>query len=164
VGYRDDRDAMLARLAALERAAADAGALRERVRELEAENRRLSHELSALRARLEPPPPPPPPPPPAARPLAFRVHGPGGSREVTLARPVIKIGRLSSAHLPLDDPDASRMHAIIEIQDDRVVVIDLGSTSGTRVNGARVSKAELHHGDQIEIGATTIIIGIGPPP
>jgi hypothetical protein len=159
VSFRDDRDAMLARMAALERQAADAADLRRRVAELEAENRRLAHELSALRARLEPPPPPPAPPAPAPRPVSFRISGPGGLRDVTLALSTIKIGRIPSAHLHIDDPGTSRLHAIIETSPESVVVIDMGSSSGTRVNGAKVSKAELRHGDRIEIGATTIVVG-----
>jgi hypothetical protein len=159
VSFRDDRDAMLARMAALERQAADADELRRRVAALEVENQRLAAELSALRARLEPPPPPPAPPQPAPRPIAFRISGPDGFREVTLALSTIKIGRLSSAHLRLDDPGSSRMHAIIETSPESVVVIDMGSSSGTRVNGEKVSKAELRHGDRIEIGATTLVVG-----
>jgi hypothetical protein len=48
--YRDDRDALLARLAALEDDARDAPALRARVAELERENARLRQELAKLAA------------------------------------------------------------------------------------------------------------------
>ena len=48
--YRDDRDALLARLAALEVDARDAPALRARVVELERENARLRQELAKLAA------------------------------------------------------------------------------------------------------------------
>ncbi len=158
--FRDDRDALLARLAALEHAAADADELRKRVAELEAQNRALTAEVE----RLRPPPPPPPPDPPAQtdpRTLSFRITGPKGTRDVSLAKALIKIGRIASAHLQIEDPDASRMHAVVERVGDDVFVIDMGSTTGTLVNGERVNKRALRHGDVIQIGKTQIQIGIG---
>jgi Zn-finger nucleic acid-binding protein len=83
-----------------------------------------------------------------------------------LAYSIIKIGRIPSAHLRLpDESGASRLHAIIEKLDDGgAVIIDLGSTLGTRVNGETVSKHELMTGDVIGIGDVTIeveIVGSG---
>ena len=50
----------------------------------------------------------------------------------TLSEDVIKIGRLESSHLRIEDEDVSRMHAVIEVGGpDEVYIIDLGSTSGT---------------------------------
>ena len=60
--------------------------------------------------------------------LTFRIYrGEQLLREETLAQPVIKIGKVASAHLRLEDDSISRMHAIIEVARDSISVIDLGS-------------------------------------
>jgi len=78
-------------------------------------------------------------------------------REETLRQTVIKIGKVSSAHLRVDDDSVSRMHAILEV-DTRgdVHVIDLGSTRGTFINGHKVHKAKLESGDAIQVGELRI--------
>ena len=81
-------------------------------------------------------------------------------REETLSQGVIKIGKVASAHLRIDDDLASRMHAIVEVVGDAVSVIDLGSTGGTFVNGQKITKATLRSGDAITVGATRIEIAI----
>jgi len=81
-------------------------------------------------------------------------------REDKLTQTVIKIGKVPSAHLRIDDEKVSRMHAIIEVLGPEVSVIDLGSTGGTFVNGHRVNKAKLQSGDSISVGETRIEIGI----
>ena len=49
-------------------------------------------------------------------------------REEILAQSVIKVGKVPSAHLRIDDETVSRMHAIVEVTNDEVHIIDLGST------------------------------------
>jgi TonB family protein len=72
-------------------------------------------------------------------------------------RDIIKIGRLSSAHLCLDDEKVSRIHSVIEVSPDGgLSIIDMGSVEGTFVNGKRVNKGTLAFGDVIKVGATTI--------
>jgi FHA domain len=74
-------------------------------------------------------------------------------REETLRQGVIKIGKVASAHLRVDDDSVSRMHAILEVgSDGSVQVIDLGSTRGTFINGHKVNKAKLESGDAIQVG------------
>jgi TonB family protein len=74
----------------------------------------------------------------------------------------IEIGKLSRCDLKLEDSNVSRRHARIEIdKDDKVHVIDLGSTNGTRLNGMRVNKAALNDGDQLEIGMIRIRVRFG---
>lgn len=95
-------------------------------------------------------------------PIQFEIYD--GERHVrteVLAEPTIKIGKLSSSHLRIDDDDVSRMHAVIEVNGpDDVVVLDLGSTSGTHVNGQRVTKARLRSGDTLQLGRHRITVTV----
>ena len=82
--------------------------------------------------------------------LVFKIFkGEELLREETLTQAVIKVGKLSSSHLRLDDESVSRMHAVIEVSGDEISIIDLGSTTGTLVNGQKINKAKLQSGDVI---------------
>ncbi len=96
-------------------------------------------------------------------PLTFRLFkGDELLREEKLTLPVIKVGKLSSSHLRLDDKNVSRMHALIEVTGPGdVSIIDLSSTTGTFVNGQKVNKAKIQSGDSIVIGETRIEVTIG---
>ena len=96
-------------------------------------------------------------------PLTFRIFkGDQLVREEKLSLSVIKLGKVPSAHLKLDDETVSRMHAIIEVNGPGdVSIIDLGSTKGTFVNGQKVNKAKLQSGDTIVVGETKIELSIG---
>ena len=98
-------------------------------------------------------------PQPGVRPLTFRVIEPGASpRYDELQQHVIKVGRLHSCQLRIDDEKAARIHAVIEQEPGEVQIIDLGSAAGTIVNGERVNKRKLAPGDIIQIGDTSIEI------
>jgi hypothetical protein len=98
-----------------------------------------------------------------AIPLTVRVFRNGeavGIRE--FHRDIIKVGRLSSAHLCLEDERVSRIHAVIEIGGDgSLSVIDMGSAEGTFVNGRRVNKGALQSGDEITLGSTKLVVEVG---
>lgn len=96
-------------------------------------------------------------------PLTFRIFkGDSLVREERLSLSVIKIGKVPSAHLKLDDETVSRTHAIIEVNGPGdVSIIDLGSLKGTFVNGQKVNKAKLQTGDSIVVGETRIELAIG---
>ena len=77
-------------------------------------------------------------------------------------RDIIKIGKLASAHLCLEDEKVSRIHAIIETAPDGgLSIIDMGSTEGTFVNGKRVSKGPLAFGDELKLGNLTVRVEAG---
>jgi hypothetical protein len=78
-------------------------------------------------------------------------------RRETVSQDIMKVGKDPKSHLRVDDDLAGRMHAVIEVQDD-VTLIDLGSESGTLVNGTRVNKCKLNQGDQLQIGSTLIVL------
>jgi hypothetical protein len=77
-------------------------------------------------------------------------HFPLGDGPVTL-------GRLPECDVVLNDPNVSRRHAEFRRTTDGVVVTDLGSTNGTRVNGVPVREQQLASGDEITVGSTTLV-------
>ena len=63
------------------------------------------------------------------------------------------MGRDEDADIRVDEPLVSRRHARIERRGDGWVVVDLGSTNLTRVNGQRVRRErELEDGDELQFG------------
>jgi anti-anti-sigma factor len=67
------------------------------------------------------------------------------------------IGRRADADLPLNDPEVSRRHAQIESRNGRFIVVDLGSSNGTLLNGERVAgERGLADGDVLKIGAASL--------
>jgi pSer/pThr/pTyr-binding forkhead associated (FHA) protein len=92
--------------------------------------------------------------------LVVRKGDAPGTRYEIAANPTL-IGRNPSTHVTLVDEGTSREHAVIS-QDDGVFTIeDLRSTNGTKVNGKRVRLAELHEGDEIQIGRTVFVFRAG---
>jgi len=80
---------------------------------------------------------------------------PDGSRVVIGEEPV-SIGRLPECDVAVSDPNVSRRHAEVRRQGNDFVVVDLGSTNGTKVNGAGVRERRLVDGDDISVGGTHI--------
>jgi hypothetical protein len=78
---------------------------------------------------------------------------PTGER-VPLGEHTLTIGRLPESNIVLADPNVSRSHAEIRPRGTGFVLVDLGSTNGSRVNGVRVSEHELADGDEITLGNT----------
>jgi hypothetical protein len=78
-----------------------------------------------------------------------------GSR-VALGDEALVIGRLPECGVVLSDPNVSRRHAEIRRQGSAVVLTDLDSTNGTRVNGVPVRERVLEDGDEIVVGTTAI--------
>jgi pSer/pThr/pTyr-binding forkhead associated (FHA) protein len=62
------------------------------------------------------------------------------------------VGRDEDADIRIDEPLVSRAHARIEGRGDGYVVLDLGSTNLTRVNGAVVTECVLRDGDEVRFG------------
>lgn len=70
------------------------------------------------------------------------------------------VGRLSSAHIQVNDPYISRMHFLLELTSSHCYVWDLNSTNGTYVNGKRVWGSEVRDEDLILIGKTVFQLKI----
>ena len=86
------------------------------------------------------------------------ISGPDSGSLYRIEKPRVTIGR-SNADLTLNDTEASRVHAAIEIRDATIVVRDLGSTNGTLVDGQKIADAvELQDKSEFQVGATTLML------
>ena len=67
--------------------------------------------------------------------------------------------------LLLSDPQVSRRHLRFDLDGDRLIVTDLGSTNGTKVNGTRIdAPTPLSEGDTVQAGDTVITITVRAEP
>ena len=73
-------------------------------------------------------------------------------REFPIDKDSISIGRKHGNDIQLNDLTVSGRHALIVTMGEHTYVDDLGSTNGTLLNGARVAKTLIKHGDVIQIG------------
>ena len=91
------------------------------------------------------------------------VGGPSRA-SVGIAVPItgagVEIGRAPrpGKSIVLDDNEASRAHARVELDADGLVVVDLGSRNGTYLNGGRIERAEIDAGDVLRIGAHLLVV------
>ncbi|MFC0628086.1 FhaA domain-containing protein [Kribbella deserti] len=110
-------------------------------------------------------------PPPAAPPrtgtpqVMLEVNG----RRRPVNPPGVVIGRGTDADIQINDPGVSRRHAEIRLMPEgpqgvRVVMVDLGSTNGTLVNGHRTAEAELTDGSTVRIGNTEMTLRLADEP
>lgn len=72
-------------------------------------------------------------------------------REVALDKDHISLGRRPYNHIVIDNLAVSGDHAIFQCVDSNFFVEDMNSTNGTTVNGVKVKRQQLNHGDTIGI-------------
>jgi pSer/pThr/pTyr-binding forkhead associated (FHA) protein len=70
------------------------------------------------------------------------------------------VGRQARAAVRLEDRRVSHFQCLIDAQDGMLTVLDLGSVSGTFVNGVRRAMATLFHGDRLTVGETDFVVQI----
>ena len=71
--------------------------------------------------------------------------------DITLDRALVVVGRHPNCDTQLNSLRVSRHHCCMIREDDQVVVRDLGSTNGIRINGIRVETGRLRPGDELSI-------------
>jgi pSer/pThr/pTyr-binding forkhead associated (FHA) protein len=64
----------------------------------------------------------------------------------------------------LGDPKISRAHAELRDRDGQWMLVDLGSSNGTKVNDRRIDQHPLRDGDRIQLGRTTIVFSTEEDP
>jgi predicted component of type VI protein secretion system len=71
--------------------------------------------------------------------------------DITLDRAMVVVGRHPNCDTRLNSLRVSRHHCCMTQEDDQVVVRDLGSVNGIRINGQRVETGRLRPGDELSI-------------
>ena len=87
----------------------------------------------------------------------IRGHTVEAGSTYELQTPVTLLGRGTDCDLRLVDPGVSRHHAELRVEEDQVVLVDLGSTNGTFVNGQPARRVVLTDGTTVTLGRTTMI-------
>ena len=72
--------------------------------------------------------------------------------DVPLVGQVFSVGRKAGNSLQLIEASVSGQHAELRLEDSGVLLKDLGSTNGTRVDGAKISEQRVAHGQAITFG------------
>ena len=87
-------------------------------------------------------------------PVRLDVIDDGGSviHSCEYVKDKIVLGRILSADMRIDDPRVSRIHALMEVRGQTLLITDLASTHGTYVNGRKIVESQLNIGDVIKLG------------
>jgi hypothetical protein len=86
------------------------------------------------------------------------INGNDAGTVYRMEKPRVTIGR-SGADFTLNDSEASRQHAAIEVRDALVLLEDLKSTNGTLIDGQRITDlTELADKSEFQIGTSTIML------
>ena len=90
-------------------------------------------------------------------PRIVAISGPLKRSVFPITESEFTLGRDAANQACLEDDLVSRRHCSIRLQDGVVLLSDLESRNGTFVNGARVSKKVLEHGDRLKIGSSRFV-------
>jgi pSer/pThr/pTyr-binding forkhead associated (FHA) protein len=71
---------------------------------------------------------------------------------ILVDKPILLLGRHPECDIQIDSRKISRRHCCIAQVEDYLVVRDLDSTNGIRINGVRVVEGRLKEGDELMIG------------
>ncbi len=92
--------------------------------------------------------------------ITLRVlDGADRGRVFSELRPPVTIGREEGNDVQLNDERVSRFHLKLQVDGDQVVLTDLDSTNGTKVNGEDVKLRLVHIGDIISLGRSVLVYG-----
>lgn len=86
------------------------------------------------------------------------INGPDAGSVFRIEKPRVTIGR-SGADIVLNDTEASRVHAAVEVRDTTYLVEDLKSTNGTLIDGAKITApTELQNHSEFQVGESTLML------
>jgi len=72
---------------------------------------------------------------------------------ILLDKPILLFGRNPECDIQIDSRKVSRRHCCLAQVSDYLVVRDLGSTNGIRINGVRINEGKLRNGDELTVGS-----------
>jgi pSer/pThr/pTyr-binding forkhead associated (FHA) protein len=89
-----------------------------------------------------------------------------GGAPIELVKDLTLVGRRDDCDVTLDHRSVSKIHCVLVKTEGMLLLRDLGSTNGTRVNGQRVRRAALLPNDQLAIAGLKfrVFLGPGDPP
>jgi pSer/pThr/pTyr-binding forkhead associated (FHA) protein len=85
-----------------------------------------------------------------------------GGAPIEIVKDLVIIGRKEDCDVRLEHKSVSKLHCVVVKTDGLLLLRDLGSTNGTRVNGTRVRRAALLPNDQVAIAHFKFRIFLGP--
>ncbi|QDT02932.1 FHA domain-containing protein FhaA [Rubripirellula lacrimiformis] len=87
------------------------------------------------------------------------LHGADRGKVYETLEPPFTVGREEGNDIQLNDERVSRCHFKVQRDNDRLVLTDLDSTNGTKVNGTECQLKILRHGDLIAVGRSLMLVG-----
>jgi len=99
--------------------------------------------------------------PPTANVVLSIVSGPEKGTVHKLTKPRVVVGRQGS-DIPLNDPEISRFHCVLEVRETYINLKDMDSTNGTFYDEERVRAAMLQDGAEFRIGTSLIRVNFEP--
>jgi pSer/pThr/pTyr-binding forkhead associated (FHA) protein len=94
---------------------------------------------------------------PAGIGLLVVKRGPNAGSRFTLSAGKTTIGRHPDSDIFLDDVTVSRRHAEVLHDGAAFTVNDVGSLNGTYLNRERIEQADLHSGDELQVGKFRLV-------
>jgi predicted component of type VI protein secretion system len=85
-----------------------------------------------------------------------------GSATIEIIKDMTLVGRKEDCDLRLPHKSVSKLHCVVVKTDGLLLLRDLGSTNGTRVNGQRVRRAALLPNDLLSIASFKFRVHLGP--
>ena len=85
-----------------------------------------------------------------------------GGSAIEITKDLTVVGRKEDCEVRLDHKSVSKLHCVLVRTDGLLLLRDLGSTNGTRVNGQRVRRAILLPNDQLSIANYRFRVHLGP--
>src|SRR5688500_14680944 len=96
----------------------------------------------------------------APAPYLIVITSPSSSsvgRMYRVTKDEVILGRGIQSDILVDDDGVSRYHSKIVLRGDKRWLVDLDSTNGTFLNGAKVKEQALGEGDKIQMGRATVL-------
>lgn len=82
----------------------------------------------------------------------------GRTQSFPLLKPETTIGRHDVNDITIPELTVTGKHAVIKLEGDQIILVDLGSTNGTFVNGERIRTKAIRHGDKFRLGTVELTL------